>query len=274
MKLILLNGQIKDVNTNYIFSNQYDTTDGRRIYDNEVKQIIDDIRLGEFYCCANKQGTYDEVAQAIANERAQIHQCDNCWWFNKHTPIENECSRSVIEQNGKKIVREQRVYQISCAHEGKCVHDIEEQPVLFREKHQCFFCEHPEGIPDMTLLKQFMIHNADKYDIVPYWNGDTLSIHNTFKCNKQFGSYIFKADYHYKYFELYNARNRFDFYVDCVAKKFITIQYSSYRVTDKLYTEEYDHTTRSSKLVPICNYDKFAKWFWRIIDDFNNNNNK
>jgi hypothetical protein len=50
MKLVLNNGEIKEVDTTHIFDNQYNTTDGKRIMDTEVKYIIDDIRLGEFYC--------------------------------------------------------------------------------------------------------------------------------------------------------------------------------------------------------------------------------
>ena len=68
MKLVLTNGKIKEVDTSFIFDNQYKTTDGERIYDTAVKYIIDDIRLGEFYCSSIKQGTYDEVAQAIAEK--------------------------------------------------------------------------------------------------------------------------------------------------------------------------------------------------------------
>jgi hypothetical protein len=56
MKLVLNNGEIKEVDTTHIFDNQYNTTDGKRVMDTEVKYIIGDIRLGEFYCSSVKQG--------------------------------------------------------------------------------------------------------------------------------------------------------------------------------------------------------------------------
>ena len=274
MKLVLHNGEIKEVDTSFIFNNQYSTTDGERVYDTKVKYILDDIRLGEFYCCSKKQGTYDEVAKAIAEERSKINKCNDCWWFHEHTRIKDECHRDVketIEGNKKTIItHEKTVYELSCAHVkyGKCVHDIEETPILFREKNFCFFCEYPEGIPDMKPLRQFMIDNAEKYGIVHYWASDKLSINNSFTHNKQFGSYKFKASYHSKYFELENARNHFKFYVDFVNKKYILDDGIGYKVTKYLNESKDDYTRQKSISQPIANYDKFAKWFWQIVDDF------
>lgn len=281
MKLVLKNGEIKTVDTTHIFANQYNTTDGKRVMDREVKHIIDDIRLGEFYCSSVKQGTYDEVAEAIAEERAKINQCDGCWWFHEHTLLKEESNRDVQEvKDGNKkisIVNEKRVYQISCAYTpkygSKCVHDIVEQPILFREKNYCFFCEYPQGIPDMKPLKQFMIDNAKKYGIVPYWENEELSIDNSFKHNKEFGSYRLRSDYSGDGFILRNARNSFTFYVDVINKRFILVDSIGYEVANKLTQHrcEYDHKTKQHKSYdePIKNYDKFATWFWQIVDDFN-----
>ena len=72
MQLVLKTGEVKEVDTSTVFNNQYNTTDSRRVFDKDVHRIIDDVRLGEFYCSSVKQGTYDEVAQAIAEERSKI----------------------------------------------------------------------------------------------------------------------------------------------------------------------------------------------------------
>ena len=280
MKLVLHNGEIKEVDTKTIFDNQYITTEGNRVYDTEVKYIIDDIRLGEFYCCSKKQGTYDEVAEAIAEERSKINKCNDCWWFHEHTRIKDECHSNreeIIEGNKKTVItNDKTVYELSCAYipkyGDKCSHDICETPKLFRENSFCFFCEYPQGIPDMKPLRQFMIDNADKYDIVPRWASDKLSIKNSFMHNKTFGSYRFEASYHSKYFELENARNHFKFYVDFVNKKYILDGSIGYKVVDKLteHKGEYDYETKQWKSYdrPIVNYDKFATWFWQIVDDF------
>lgn len=280
MKLLLHNGEIKEVDTSFIFNNQYNTTDGKRVHDTEVKFIIDDIRLGKFYCGGGKQGTYDEVAQAIAEERSKINKCSDCWWFHEHTLIKDESHRKreeVIDGNKKSvIINEKTVYEVSCAYKprygDKCVHDIDETPALFREKTFCFFCEHPEGIPDMKPLKQFMIDNAEKYGIVPYWGDRQLSIENSFTHEKKFGSYKFEASCLRDYFELENARNHFKFYVDFENKKFILCDGIGYNIADKLTEHkcEYNYKTKEHKSYdePIKNYDKFATWLWQIVDDF------
>lgn len=280
MKLVLHNGEIKEVDTSFIFNNQYSTTDGERVYDTKVKYILDDIRLGEFYCGGGKQGTYDEVVQAIADTRAKINKCNECWWFHEHTRIKDECHHNreeIIDGNKKTVItNDKTVYEISCAYvpkyKDKCVHDIDDTPKLFREATQCFFCEYPQGIPDMKPLRQFMIDHADEYGIVPRWAEDKLSIKNTFIHKKPFGSYRFEASHWYDYFELENARNRFKFYVDFANKKYILDDGIGYKIVDKLTEHkcEYDYNTKQHKSYdqPIVNYDKFATWFWQIVDDF------
>ena len=271
MKLVLRNGKIKEVDTTNIFDNQYNTTDGKRVYDTEVRYIIDDVRLGEFYCSSVKQGTYDEVAQAIAEKRAQIDKCKDCFWFHEYTRIEDECYEKSVMDGNKKIIDEHTVYEISCAHKSKyggCVNDIDETPKLFREVQDCFFCKYPQGVPDMNPLKEFMIANADKYGIVPMWGNQELSIDNSFKYKKSFGSYRFEA-IRGSMFELSNARNRFLFYIDCTNKKFILNEGIGYKVVKYLGTNEYNYETRKSTYEPIKHYDEFATWLWQIVDDFN-----
>ena len=281
MQLVLKTGEIKEVDTKFIFNNQYNTTDGERAYDTAVHHIIDDIRLGEFYCSSVKQGTYDEVAQAIAEERAKINQCNGCYWFHEHTLVKDQSHsdrEEIIDGNKKTVITtDKRVYEISCAYvpkyKDKCVHDIDEKPILFREKNDCFFCQYPQGVPDMKPLKEFMIANASEYEIVPRWSEDKLSIENTFMRSKPFGSYKFESSHWYDWFELSNARNRFRFYIDLENKKFILYNDIGYKVLDK-FTEhkcEYDYNTKTHKSYdqPITNYDKFAKWIWQIVDDFN-----
>lgn len=274
MKLVLKSGEIKEVDTKFMFANQYNTTDGVRVCDRDVVYIIDDIRLGEFYTSSVKQGTYDEVAQAIADKRAQIDKCEGCWWFHEHTRIEEECYRDrETTKDGDKetnIITEKIVYKISCAHKpkygDKCVHDIDDKPILFREKHDCFFCKYPQGLPDMKPFKEFMVANAEKYNIAPRWCNKTLSA-EAFKHDKKFGSYEFEAlD---DSFVLENARNRFIFRIDLTNKKFILVDSLGYKVRKYLGEDVYNHTLNKSSYMPIKNYDKFAAWLWQIVDDFN-----
>ena len=270
MKLVLHNGEIREVDTNHIFNNQYNTIDGERIMDSEVKYIIDDIRLGEFYCSSVKQGTYEEVEMAIAETRAKINKCENCWWHHKRTKIADECTKETVLEGNREIIKEHIVYEISCAHIGQCVYDIDEKPILFRKAQQCFFCECPEGIPDMMPLKQFMVDNADKYDIVPYWASGHLTVNDRLTHINRFGSYVFETNsIGDQFFELSNARNSFRFYVDLNKKKFIVKSGIGYDVMKVFCVEKYDFIKHESYDEPIKNYDKFATWFWKIVDDFN-----
>ena len=273
MKLVLHNGEIKTVDTTHIFANQYNATDGKRVMDREVKYIIDDIRLGEFYCSSVKQGTYDEVAKATAEEREKINKCNECFWFHKYTTVKDECFTERIREGNREITIEKRVHDISCAYipeySDKCVHDINETPKLFREVQECFFCTYPQGIPDMKPLRQFMIDNAEKYGIVPYWSNEELSVDKSFTHKKQFGSYSFNAYWNNRYFELKNARNHFKFYVDLANKKYILDDGIGYKVVRRLNKSKWDCTRSKSISQPIANYDKFATWLWQIVDDFN-----
>lgn len=275
MQLVLKNGKIKEVDTSTIFDNQYNTTDGVRVYDRDVKYIIDDIRLGEFYTSSVKQGTYDEVAAAIAEKRSKINKCEGCTWFNSHKMLRDECSRETIREGDRVITTERNVFQLSCSykpnHNNRCAHDIDDEPILFREKEYCFFCERPEGVPSMRELKVFMCANADKYSIVPRWLTDTLGINTSFKCDKQFGSYHFEANIHNDFFELYNNRNHFRFYVDLANKEFILCDGLGYKVAKTLATTDYDWNVHKNVQKTIRGYDKFAKWLWEIVDDFNAN---
>ena len=271
MQLVLHSGKIKEVDTSFIFGNQYNTTDGERVMDKDVKYIIDDIRLGDFYCCSKKQGTYEEVAQAIAEERSLINKCNECWWFHDRTRVEDECSKTKIKEGNKETVIEKRVYEISCAYKPKhekCVHDIDETPILFREKQFCFFCEYPNGIPDIKPFKQFMVDNAEKYGIVPRWGDGKISVDHSLKHEKLFGSYMFEIGIYHEWFELSNARNSFRFYVDFENKKFILVDSIGYKVRRYLGETRYVDMYKKPIDQPIVNYDKFATWFWQMVDDY------
>jgi hypothetical protein len=277
MKLVMRNGEIREVDTKFMFGNQYNTTDGERVFDKDIKYIIDDVRLGEFYCSSVKQGTYEEVAQAIAEKRSQINKCEGCWWFHEHNRVKDKCHRDreeVIDGNKKSVfINEKIVYEISCAYipkyGNKCVNDIDETPKLFREVNDCFFCKYPQGIPDTKPLIAFMIANAEKYGIVPRWGDQHLLMPNAFKHDRLFGSYLFEASRYDNSFELSNARNRFRFYVDFINKKFILVDGCGYKVRRYLGETKYDRIQNKSIDQPIANYDKFATWFWQIVDDFN-----
>lgn len=262
MQLVLHNGDIKEVDTKCIFDNQYNTTDGKRIYDVDVKYIIDDIRLGEFYCSSVKQGTYEEVLNAIREERSKINQCKGCNYWRATQRVEEKCTEEKIVTDTEVTTIRTTVHKFQCTYyKSTCVHDIEEKPVLFREKKDCFFCKYPNGAPDMTSFKKFLVNNADKYNIVARWSNQELTETSSFKCSKKFGSYLLESIWYNDYFTLSNARNEFRFYIDFKNKKFILRDSIGYRLVD-------DFRESSHKSNLIKNYDKFETWIMQAIDDY------
>lgn len=280
MKAYMMNGTIKEIDTSAtVFDNQYITTDGDRIFDTEIKRIEDDIRLGDLYCCSKKQGTYEEVMKAIEEERSHINDCKNCFWYQAKGRVEEKCHSERTMEGDEQTIVQTTVYKYGCKWNSvvrsakTCVHDICEKPRLFRDVNDCYFCNHPEGIPDQTEFIKFVIDNCDKYSIVSYWgNGEKLSyrtLHDDktgndfldfspFQHDKEFGSYRFYHSSYAKHFTLENARNKFYFIFDFKNMKYILIDGWHYRETNTFYV---NHN-------PIANWDKFNAWFTEMVKDF------
>lgn len=275
MKAIMKNDTIEEIDTSFMFNNQYITIDEKRIYDTSIKQIIDDIRLGEFYCSINKQGTYEEVQKAIDEERAKINQCDGCFWHQIDGRIENECHKEEQKFPDKLVINETTAYNLKCSYDynnGKCVHDINEKPILFRDATDCYFCKHPEGTPDMTDFIQFMIHNHEKYEIIPIYEEDKKDFGKkydiSFRHEKLFGSYNFEKNSWSYYFTLSNARNRFKFIYNFKEHLFVLVDGIGYEEVKTLTTSEYNYKTQRNYDKTICNFDKFNAWFSAMADDY------
>lgn len=275
MEAIMRDGTIEEIDTSFMFNNQYITIDGKRIYDTTIKQIIDDIRLGEFYCGSNKQGTYEEVQKAIDEERAKILDCEKCFWYQIDERIEEECHSKRENLPGKRIYSETTAYTLKCKYnynDGKCEHDIDEKPRLFREVADCYFCKHPEGTPDMTDFIQFMIHNHEKYEIIPIYEEDKKDFGKkydiSFRHEKLFGSYNFEKNSWSYYFTLSNARNHFKFIYNFKEHLFVLVDGIGYKEVKNLTTSEYNYKTQRSYDKTICNFDKFNAWFSAMADDY------
>lgn len=274
MKAIMKNDTIEEIDTSFMFNNQYITIDEKRIYDTSIKQIIDDIRLGEFYCSSNKQGTYEEVQKAIDEERAKINQCDGCFWHQIDGRIENECHKEEQKFPDKLVINETTAYNLKCSYDynnGKCVHDINEKPILFRDATDCYFCKHPEGIPDMTDFIHFMLINHEKYGIVPIYESDEedfgQDLKGSFIHDKIFGSYLFEKSWS-NYFKLSNARHSFSFIYDFKNQTFILIDGIGYKEVKVFTTSEYNYKTQKNYEKTITNFDKFYTWFSAMANDF------
>ena len=267
MFAVLRDGGTVEINTNHMFSNHYTTTEGDIIYDPDILRIINDKRIG-LYCCSKKQGTYEEVQQAINEERAKIEKCvdcngKRCSWYQIDKRIVNNVDKQTRVENGKLIEDSTShiEWSLKCAYKKpsygeKCVYDIDEEPKLFTEVNDCFFVKYPNGVPDNSDFVRWLQINHEECKIVPYWSSCTLENCSTLKANVKLGSYVLeirKNPVCGLYFEISNSRDSVKFAYDFENKKFIEFNDISYKVSSHLYK-------RYSKKVITC-WDKF-KTLW------------
>jgi len=267
MIAIMRDGRELEIDTGFLMDNQYNTVESNRIYDKEIHHIINDKRIG-LYCCSVKQGTYDEVLEAIKEHRSHIDCCLNCdgennqcFWYQTKEQLVNEKDKNVRVENGKKIVDivSHEEYSMHCQHkdgyDGKCVYDIDEKPKLFTEINDCFFVKYPNGVPDNSDFIQWLIDNHEETNIVPYWGDFTLQDAHTLKYNGKLGSYILeirKSGIYGTNFELSNSRDCVRFAYDFDNNKFIAFEGFSYKIQERL-----NKRYRIKELV-TC-WDKFEK---------------
>lgn len=267
MIAVMRNGKELEINTNQMFNNQYNTIEGTRIFDTEIHHIINDKRIG-LYCSSVKQGTYEEVLEAIKEHRSHIDCCLNCdgenkkcFWYQTKERIVNEQERKVRYENDREITDtiSHVEYSMHCQYkdkyEGKCVYDIDEEPKLFAEVNDCFFVKYPNGVPDNSDFIQWLIDNHEETNIVPYWSDCTLQNTHILKFNGKLGSYILKIQKSGicgTNFELSNSRDCVRFAYDFEDNKFITLEGFSYKITNRLYKKYI------TKELVTC-WDKFKK---------------
>lgn len=267
MIAVMRDGREVEIDTKFMFNNQYNTVENNRIYDKEIHHIINDKRIG-LYCCSVKQGTYDEVSEAIKEHRSHIDCCLNCdgnnnqcFWYQTKEQLVNKKDKNVRIENGKKIVDivSHEEYAMHCQHkdgyDGKCVYDIDEEPKLFTEINDCFFVKYPNGVPDNSDFIQWLIDNHMETNIIPYWGSSTLKDAHTLKFTEKLGSYILeirKSGIYGTNFELSNSRDCVRFAYDFDNNKFIVFEGFSYKILNRLYKRY------SIKELVTC-WDKFEK---------------
>ena len=80
MKAYLKNGTICEIDTTYLFDNQYNTTDGKRIFDNEIERIEDDARVNMGKCkwCGAMIKKGEEEKHFHEKE---TRGCGGCFWY-------------------------------------------------------------------------------------------------------------------------------------------------------------------------------------------------
>ena len=93
MLAVLENGETVEIDTKHLFSNQYNTADGARIFDAQISHIINDVRSGLGKCrfCGAIVKRGEEEKHYSEREAAD---CEKCFWHRKRVARQDVCVSS------------------------------------------------------------------------------------------------------------------------------------------------------------------------------------
>lgn len=163
MKALLKNGEWVKIDTCYLFHDQYNTEDGKRIFDKDISRIIDDERNGMGrckYCGAIiKRGEEEKHFQERENRG-----CDGCFW--QHNMVtDRKVENSVQFQGNEKITIKTTVEKIekACSYgesnqntSGCTLKECRRMGIDWFTPDNTFFLKYPDGfspIPDIDKLE-------------------------------------------------------------------------------------------------------------------------
>lgn len=164
MKALLKNGEWVEIDTTCLFNNQYNAA-GKRIFDQDIKRIVDDVRdgLGKCRYCGAIVKRGEEHKHF---EEKESKSCKNCFWYQNRL-IETKKERSfyeeTINEKGETVTRETIItkskYEKVCAYKkeyGGCTNtECRRMGIEWFTPENTFFLKYPNGlesIPDVDKL--------------------------------------------------------------------------------------------------------------------------
>ena len=218
MKALLKTGEWVEIDTACLFNNQYNTKDGKRIFDQEISRIVGDVRhgLGKCRYCGAFVKKGEEEKHFLEQESKG---CEGCYWYqdrlisSKDNPPEikkttNENGETVIQ----KTVTAVSQYKKVCVYKekyGECAHkECRRMGIDWFTPENTFFLRYPDGfssIPEVDKLKT---------------RGFVLKDHRlNAEYYKKLGSYTLEAVLSYtdgkatgiSYYRIWNCRRHYNF---------------------------------------------------------------
>lgn len=156
MKALLKTGEWVDIETDCLFNDQYNTKD-KRIFDDDIVRIVDDVRAG-FGKCRYCGAIVKRGEENKHFEEQEKKGCVGCFWYrDKLISSEKKHSRpgSIIYPNGKQIfTREETTvfkYETVCTYEnGRCSHkECRRMGIEWFTPENTFFLKFPNGFNDI-----------------------------------------------------------------------------------------------------------------------------
>lgn len=173
MKALLKNGEWVEIETTYLFHDQYNTKD-KRIFDKDIARIVDDVRLGLGkcrYCGAMvKRGEEHKHFEEQENKT-----CSGCFWYHDRLVSSTKQPATVertTNENGETVTRKTVTtvsqYEKVCTYKeehGECTHkECRRMGIDWFTPENTFFLKYPNGfdnIPEVDKLSNrgFMVDN-------------------------------------------------------------------------------------------------------------------
>lgn len=142
----LLAGFYLEVETDYLFNDQYNTKT-LRVYDSQVCEVVGDVRSG---WCKNKYtGKMVQVgkeAEYLQGEKAKVGTaCGTCFWYRKQQV--GDTIRTKRETETQTTETEIRQYEKKCTYEKGCTHEeAEKYGFEYFTPENTYFLKYPNGI--------------------------------------------------------------------------------------------------------------------------------
>lgn len=258
MKALLKTGEWVEIDTTFLFTNQYNTTEkfgNKRIFDKDIEEIQDDARLNKGrcrYCGAIvEKGKEKEHFEQEKLKKCSLLESDNCFWKRKrilnqeHETIERKiiCTENVFTEC--EHVRNVTKFSFYCQHDekyGGCTHEqCEKFGIEWFTKENCFFLKYPKGYKDFT--------DIDFLSTKGWTQSGPFSYR--YRRENKLGSYVLKfyvEKGRITYFELFNSRRFVTFLYNEATSEFIINDHFGRIASKKLLPENKDSPKCNKKI--------------------------
>ena len=166
MKALLNSGEWVNIDTSYLFHDQYNTEDGKRIFDKDISRIVNDERPGMGRCkyCGAMVKRGEEYKHF---EEQENKTCSGCFWYQdrlisstKHPPEVERTTNENGELVTRKTVTTVSRYEKVCTYKekyGECTHkECRRMGIDWFTPDNTFFLKYPDGfssIPEIDKLE-------------------------------------------------------------------------------------------------------------------------
>lgn len=215
MRALLKTGEWVEINTKHLFNNQYNTTDGKRIFDGQILKIEDDARVGKGVCrYCGKIVVKGEEEQHFW-ERENNSSCDKCFWYRDNLIDRHEDKEDNTITNDDGTITVQTVRKVVKTYVKKCKYHNDHHTNVNCTNKECRAYGITWFTPDNTFFMQFPdgFYGVDDVNVLKR-RGFKLNGYN-WKYEKKIGSYQLYAHVSndkVEYYTMWNARRRCHFF--------------------------------------------------------------